>query len=59
MTPDERRKAIANAVAEATHNAFVPTAIKVGFAAMAEELRELNARLGRIERKEGADEVHA
>ena len=41
MDQDQRRKAIASAVAEASANAFVPTAIKVGLAAMAEELTEL------------------
>lgn len=39
----ERQKAIANAVAVASQNAFVPIAVRVGLAAMAEELAELRA----------------
>lgn len=53
MTRDERRKAIANAVAAAAGNALVPTAVKVGFAAMAEELREQDARIQKIETMKG------
>lgn len=41
MTPIERRKAIDNAVAVAATNPLVPIAVRVGLAAMAEELREL------------------
>lgn len=50
MTRDERRKAIANAVASATSNALAPTWAKVGLAAMAEELRELDARVVAVEK---------
>lgn len=50
MKQDERRKAIANAVAVASSHAFVPAAVRVGLAAMAEELRELDARLRNLEK---------
>lgn len=51
MTPDERRKAIANAVAVASNNALAPTWAKVGLAAMAEELRELDGRIREMEQR--------
>lgn len=53
MTREERRKAIETAVAEAMHNYLVPASVKVGIAAMAEELRALNERLIRVERSTG------
>lgn len=43
MTPIERQKAIDNAVAVAATNPLVPLAVRVGLAAIAEELRELRA----------------
>jgi len=53
MTRDERRKAIAAAVAVASQNAFVPTAVRVGLAAMADELRELDGRVRELETTKG------
>lgn len=48
MTREERKKAIDAAVAVAAGNAFVPAAVRVGLAAMAEELAELRDRLDRV-----------
>ena len=59
MTKDQRRKAIATAIAEAQHNAFVPQSVKVGLAAMSEELRELDIRLARLELLAGVERAFA
>lgn len=44
MTPTERKKAIATAVAVAASHPMLPREIKLGFAAIAEELDELRAQ---------------
>lgn len=49
MNRNERHKAIANAVATAVANPLAPAWVKVGLAAMAEELRELDARVRELE----------
>lgn len=51
MTRDERLKAISNAVALAAGNPLVPAAVRVGIAAMAEELRDVVGRLVVVERE--------
>lgn len=48
MNTAERKKAIETAVAAAVGNAWLPTAIKVGLAAMGEELRELRAEIEKL-----------
>jgi hypothetical protein len=45
----QRDKAISNAVAELARNALVPAAVREGFAALAEEVRDLGGRLGALE----------
>ena len=51
MTRDERLKAISNAVALAAGNPLVPAVVRVGIAAMAEELRDVVGRLVVVERE--------
>lgn len=46
---EERQKVIATAVAAAANNPLAPAWAKVGFAAMAEELRDLHLRLAAAE----------
>lgn len=50
MKPAERLKAMENAVAVASADFLVPTALKVGLAAMVEEIKEQRARLDTLER---------
>lgn len=49
MTREERRKAIENAVALAAGNVLVPVAVRVGIAAMVEELRDHAERITALE----------
>lgn len=58
MERDARMKAIASAAAEAANNALLPVSVKVGIAAMAEELRELRARLDAVEAVVGDGVTH-
>ena len=51
MTRDERLKAISNAVALAATHPLVPLPVRVGIAAMAEELRDVVGRLVVVERE--------
>jgi len=51
MDRAERLKAIENAVAVAAGNPLVPAAVRVGIAAMAEELRDVVGRLVVVERE--------
>lgn len=44
MNRDERKKAIADAVAVASGNVLMPAALRVGLVAIAEELGDLRAR---------------
>lgn len=49
MEREQRMKAMETAAAEAATNHFVPAAVRVGIAAMVEELREQRARLDAVE----------
>jgi hypothetical protein len=48
---EERRKAIDNAILLATGNPLVPAAVRVGVAALGEEVRELRARVEKLEQE--------
>jgi hypothetical protein len=49
MKRANRLKAISTAVAELSGNLLVPQAVRLGFAALAEEVEELRARLDSLE----------
>lgn len=53
MDRNERMKKIEAAAAEAATNPLIPASIRVGIAAMAEELRDQRARLEGVERAAG------
>ncbi len=49
MTREERERVMATAVAVAAVNPLVPGALRVGLAALVEEVRELRARIKILE----------
>ena len=48
MTPAERRKAIETAVAQVVNSRAVPADIRLGIAALAEEVAELRSQLADV-----------
>lgn len=51
MMQAERVKAMDNAAAAASANPILPAAVRVGIAALVEEVRELRAELARADRR--------